>query len=516
LLVGPDAWTYTPPLGARAWITGPGWRASPFAPTRHPVFDTEVVDGLVHAYLARDLLGLDAGVVDRLRAEIHTVAASEDWRWPALRTNQFNWYVAMFAADAIVNGQTAVLADGMARHLKRFLGDGRNFGAGLRFHYLPARPVRDPLNVDSAEYANIVLSFSRFYTAARAAGTRPPAQLGLLHAWVRRVIAGYWTHSGYLNWDTGLGFHRWHQAKKWPLAAQALIGVAATPELQPSPAWGAWAKWILDRGLQAYVHQADRDGALSPPVAFGVNVVPQTPGTAYLAAARHAANAMRALEAGLGSARSVRPRALFAYDPDIGRVAITTPAYNTAIFAVNQRAFPYGGLDLARLFDGDQDVAANIGGVGAAAVGLHAGALHTQYGARAFTPGVTPLRVSRRGAGTFTTLRVRGTVRAGGASATSAYTFTPTAIPARWTTTARAATVTFPSWGNAHIELTDTWRRVRRFRVESERGGYEVTLAAPANARLIAVAPQSSAPRPGPTVEVAVEGSSLAARLSLL
>ena len=32
------------------------------------------------------------------------VATSRDYRWPALRLNQFNWYAAMFAADAIVNG----------------------------------------------------------------------------------------------------------------------------------------------------------------------------------------------------------------------------------------------------------------------------------------------------------------------------------------------------------------------------------------------------------------------------
>ena len=49
---------------------------------------------------------------------------------------------------------------------------------------------------------------------------------------------------------------------------------------------------------------------------------------------------------------------------------MTTPTYNTAIVAVNQRAFPYGGLDLARLFDGQQEVAANIGGRPPASFGL--------------------------------------------------------------------------------------------------------------------------------------------------
>ena len=52
-----------------------------------------------------------------------------------------------------------------------------------------------------------------------------PARLRLLRAWVRRALAGYWTHGGYLNWDTGLGFGRWHQTKKFALAQQALEGV---------------------------------------------------------------------------------------------------------------------------------------------------------------------------------------------------------------------------------------------------------------------------------------------------
>ena len=513
-LVGPEIWTDAPPVGAHPRATGPGWRAAPGLPIRHMVFDIEVVDGLVHAYLARDALGLEPDVVERIRTEIHTVAGDKDWRWPAVRLNQFNWYCAMFAADAIVNGATGTLATGMANHLHRFLTDTRNLGAGMRFHYLPDRPMTHGYNVDSAEYANIVLSFSRFYGAARAAGMQPPAAMRRLHAWVRRVIAGYWTHSGYLNWDTGLGFHRWHQSKKVPLAAQALIGIAATPELQPSPAWGAWAKWILDRGLERYVAQAERDGALPPAIAYRVNVIPETPDKSYLAAARHAANALRAVESGLGTVASERPRALFSYDPDIGRVAVTTPTYNTAIIAINQGAFPYGGLDLARLFDGSQEVAANIGGVGAAAFGLVAKDLRTQYGTRALEPGVEPLQVSRRGAGTFTSLRVRGTVRAGGRFARVSYRFTPGWIDASWTTNAPDARVTFPSWGAGATVVgipNGQWVRVREFRVISERSGYRVTFTRPVSARLVRVSPQPSAPSPGPSVEIL--GPSVTARI---
>ena len=96
------------------------------------------------------------------------------------------------------------------------------------------------------------------------------------------------------------------------------------------------------------------------------------------AASRVLANAARAIDAGLGRARSTEPPALYSYDPDIGRLAVTTPSYNTAIVAVNQRAFPYGGLDLARLFDGNHDVAANIGGTPPASFG----ALVATYQAR--------------------------------------------------------------------------------------------------------------------------------------
>jgi hypothetical protein len=106
-----------------------------------------------------------------------------------------------------------------------------------------------------------------------------------------------------------------------------------------------------------------------------------------------------AAQRGLAGPPATRPPALYAYDPDTGRLAVTTPAYNTAIVAVNQRAFPYGGLDLARLFDGRQEVAGSIGGVAPAAFGLsvrdRAGRrlVSTQYGARAWRRGVAPLRL---------------------------------------------------------------------------------------------------------------------------
>ena len=272
-LVSPALFSARPPFGADPQVKGAGWVAAPGRPLRHPVFDIEVIEALTQAYLARDALRLDGGTVARIRDEIHQVATSEDYRYPALRLNQINWYIAVLAADATVNGAHAAFVTGVHGHLEHFLagvapqpGAAGNLGAGLRFHYLPRRETSRRFNVDSAEYANIVLSFSRYYGAARSAGMRPPSQLPLLRDWVRRVVSGYWTHGGYLNWDTGLSFSRWHQRKKVGLAQQALIGIAAERELQPGAAWGAWAKWMLDRGLLAYDAQAAHGASpLRPP-----------------------------------------------------------------------------------------------------------------------------------------------------------------------------------------------------------------------------------------------------------
>ena len=41
-----------------------------------------------------------------------------------------------------------------------------------------------------------------------------------------------------MNWDTGLGFERWHQGKKLGLTQEALIGLASSDTLLPSPVWG--------------------------------------------------------------------------------------------------------------------------------------------------------------------------------------------------------------------------------------------------------------------------------------
>jgi hypothetical protein len=362
------------------------------------------------------------------------------------------------------------------------------------------------------------------------------------------VLAGYWTHSGYLNWDSGLGFRRWHQSKKLGLSQQALLGIATAPVLLPDRRYAAYAKWMLDRGLAFYERQAERAGGIAPGVFFGVDVVPQGLPAARLGAAREASNAARALQAGLGHARATEPPPLYAFDPDIGRLAVTTPAYNTAIVAVNQGAFPYGGIELARLYDADQEVAANIGGRPPAAFGLLVRdisglpVLATQLGRRGVDRHVTPLRLTRAPSGTsataaspanrayagaFRDLRAAATVATSRLRASVRHRFLPRAIETTWTLRRRSgsarytADVLFPSWGpGASVEavLADGTRirvgsrriplaRVASFRVRSARSGYAVIISrAPrgATAHVLWPGGQSSDPSPGPTLAVQI------------
>ena len=139
----------------------------------------------------------------------------------------------------------------------------------MRFHYLPDGAPRSKLNTESAEYANIVASTNRFYDAAVARGMTPlpPEDEALLRRWMTRVLAGYWTHAGYLNWDTGFGFGRWHQMKKLGLAQQSLIGIAAGGRLSPSRNEAAWAKHILESGFALYERKLpDADRRRAGPV----------------------------------------------------------------------------------------------------------------------------------------------------------------------------------------------------------------------------------------------------------
>jgi hypothetical protein len=534
-------------------VHAPGWLGSMGTThaIQHLVVDAEVAEALAAAWRARNAIGLPPETAALIALRLREVAHGRFWRYPALRLNQINWYATVYLAAAQASGDTRVLTRDLHAQVARFVhrilhhrGAG-NLGAGMRFHYVPDRSPSWALNLDSPEYANLVASFARTWDAARAAGM---ADLRLrdkqiLRRWMTRVLAGYWTHAGYLNWDTGFGFRRLHQAKKLPLAQQGLLAIAAGGDLSPGPQWAAWAKSILDRGIGLYVSWLPDGEGLSPALNFGLSARPQPAAHAILAAARVAANAARAVDAGLGARTGQTPPPLYAFDPDIGRLAVTTTRYNTAIVPVNQGAFPYGGIDLARLFDGRQRVAGSIGGVPPASFGLVVRdadgrtRLATQRPRVEAARGEAPLRLvsapvgvgaspesapTRAFAAPFSRLEATGAVASRSESARSTYVFRSATIDARWSFRARrpgrrTVQVEFPSTGNgdAHLWAVDargersellTPRRLSGIRwlyVQSRDSGYAVVpTAAPPGTLALALRPaaQPSAPLPGPTL----------------
>ena len=130
---------------------------------------------------------------------------------------------------------------------------------------------------------------------------------------------------------------------------------------------------------------------------------------------------------------------------------MTTPHYNTAVIAVNQGAFPYGGIELARLFDRQQDVARSVAGTAPAAFGLvvrdsrRARVFVTQVGRSSIgrTPSLRLMRgnraISASGgpghvcAGRFRSLKATGTISGSGLLGRTTHRFTSRSITTSWT-----------------------------------------------------------------------------------
>jgi hypothetical protein len=535
----------------------PGWVASMTdqKTAQHLVVDGEITDGLAMAWIARDALGIDPAVQLQMQDRLRRVAEGPYWRYPTLRLNQINWYGEVYNAAALATGNPIYLQRDLRGQFVSFINSIRHpapntagsLGPGMQFHYLPHGLDRSQLNVDSAEYANIVASVARFYDSAIVAGMRPlpGADEALLRRWMRRVLAGYWTHAGYLNWDTGFGFGRWHQMKKFGLSQQALIGIAAGGRLSPSRAAARWAKWILERGFELYERKLPEGEGVAPGLFYPLKPKPQSNKQALFAASRVAANTARAIAHGLPDRRASEPPPLYSFDPATGRLAVSTPTYNTAITAITNGAYPYGGIDLARLYDGRQEVAATLGARVPASFGIvvrnRRGRIRLATARPASERARQPLRLLRAPAGVgsagsplrpfaggFEVLRVTGRAGGGGVDARSTYTFRRNAIIGDWTVHAttklpRSAEALFPSTGGEQAAvwalLRDgqavplTARRpvqgVAAFYVQSERSGYLVEpldRVKGATASIVQPKRQPSAPDPGPTLSIRLTG----------
>jgi hypothetical protein len=555
---------FKPALGASTGTTNPrsvdqshapGWTAATRTNrgTQHVAIDPKVAEGLGRAWLAREQLGLLPETVALIPRRIASVAAGRFFRYPNIRLNQVNWYLELYLWAAVTSGdwkrwlpqfraQLDRWCDGATRVRKPWLIP--NFGPSWNFHREPFGSLNSKQNIESTEYACISLEVLAHIREARAHGLSLSAsQRRFLRAWPKRALWAYFTHSGYLQWDTGMFLERWHLARYWAWSLSGLLALMQHADARQARE----AKWIFDRALETYARWASLRGDAVPPTRiYPISPILQ-PSPAELAA-RFATLAARAAVSGVGSARGSAPGPRYAYDPSIGRLTITTPSYNCAIVAQSNGAFPYGGLDICRLSDAKQRVAASIGGTGAANFGLTVTGtggrrLVSTAGARTHG-GPPPLELTRgpRGrivngkpypsepyAGGFSTLEVTGARSGGGATVRSTTEFNASRILTTWTarrTRSRDAltvTATLPTYGTdatitAVTKAGDArtldvgsapvaLRNVAYFWLRSggdETGYVAVPRRFPTRARATVVRParQPAAPLPGPTLVI--------------
>jgi hypothetical protein len=527
--------------------------------SQHITVDPKIARALYYAWRARDELNLPEAAVARLVERVRAVAYSPFFRYPNIRLNQINFAAELHACAASMTGDTTLLRRDYRRQLARFVnGVGRsvrpwripNLGPSYNFHRNPFQRAGANQNIESAEYANIVLDVIYYYEQAKRAGMQPLSkrQARTLRAWVKRALPAYWTHSGYLNWDTGLYLYRWHLSRYWAWSGQGLLAIATSQNFVNDNE-RLWGKHIFDRSLALYERFSERwDDDRREPGSSLYGITTKFTEGRHFELARFQALAAEAVLRGLGDAKAEEPPPLYAFDPSIGRLTVTTPSYNTAITAVSNGAFPYGGIELARLFDSRQRVVSHIGGRAPAGMGIMVSApgrsiiASSQRPRAVLRPGRRPITLTRspRGrvrkgsryprspyAGRFTVLETDGFSRRAGIVFRSRYRFSADRIDVSWRisrarTDALSAEVLFPSWEEATInvhkktgelvKLTATapvpqidLAGVDYFFIDGGEGGYVVLprgFSATPQVGLIQPSGQSSNPRPGPSLSI--------------
>jgi hypothetical protein len=494
----------------------PGWSSSTVSRgAQHVALDPQVATALAAAWEVRDAVGMSPELAARIVSSITAVADSSFFAYPAMQLNQFNWQADMAIAAFKVTGQTRYL-DGYRQQLARFVQGTREplvagrtafLNGGLGLIYSPrAAGATGAALLSTSEYENIIYSGLRSYDGAVAAGMAPlsPDDEARLKLWGQRVLYGDWTHAGELNWDTSLGTRRWHLARYWGFALQGIEGLATAGRLGDGPEQTAWATWIAQRSLETYdlLTERQKTGTLESGMwgIVGRDISAQS--DPLFTASRFAAHAARLVQMGLGDRKDVVPPAWFAYDPDAGRLAVSTKRYSTGVL-LRHPSDDIGGIELSRLFGAAGDPVSGTGGSARSAFGLDLAVgpkvvLDSQPGNHGSIAGTQQLNVTlgdgRPLRGPFTKgLKAVGTTSNAAGAIGVEQRFGEDAIDVVRTVRAAAAstaTVRLPAWGGgatvlivrasgATVPLTSKpvpADGARGLLVRSKRGGYRVGL----------------------------------------
>ncbi len=78
------------------------------------------------------------------------------------------------------------------------------------------------------------------------------AQVRTLQNWSKHVLFGTWSHSGYPNWDSGLGTARRHVQQYWAFALDALVKSVGPGALLSVSGERSYVRSIAEQGLLLY------------------------------------------------------------------------------------------------------------------------------------------------------------------------------------------------------------------------------------------------------------------------
>ncbi len=434
----------------------------------HPSADAIIARALATAWRARDVAALPLEDSQRIQMAVGGVARGKWYRAPTRAENQINWNADVYQANLEVNGDRMQLPDYRA-HLKWFIdhadrkaykGGSSNLSRGDGFRYLPQHNGGSANKVDTVEYANLVHSALGFYATAVRAGMRPlnGRQIAGLRAWSRHILFGTWAHSGYLNWDSGLGTSRRHILQYWGFSLDSLIRSSGPGALLGTAKQRAFVRYVAQQGLDLFRRIGwDGTGPLPGATAFDApNGFPAGTRSPLIAPLRFAVIAA-SLDVRLPGTTARAMGNTYAHDSEFGRLVVSTPSYNLGV--IKPVAQGEGGLEPSRLFDSTQRplTVLGAGGFGGPSPGLRlqrggSTVLDDQPGTQAGgrVPGMSVAGNRRNRAGTFKTLTAGGTMRSRKASIAVRHTFARTAFETNYRVRRGAATsvtLRMPVWG---------------------------------------------------------------------
>lgn len=356
--------------------------------TMHQSLDAVVMRALAAAWTVRDQVRLSEEARWLIQNRVKAVALSPFWRYPSRLLNQINWNADVYSAYTTVTGDPTLMRKDYREQLIWFAARARrqaypdgttNLASGFGFHYTPNRGKDTHLNqVDTSEYANIALGALSHLDQAGTVGMAPlPATIhSTLQRWMRRVVYGTWTSSGYLNWDSGKGIDRIHLTQYWLLALRgfgtAMEGSKSSGLLSDQQ---PVARQMAAQAMVLYRRRALEHGSvILPASSFGFSgsslVSESFDGTT--GTARFASTATELALAGLeprANRKSDPMPDAYSHDESLGRLAVTTSRYATAIVRP-WSGLRSGGIEPSRIIDSSGRALTGLGGATAGTLAL--------------------------------------------------------------------------------------------------------------------------------------------------